>query len=66
MRWESTDSCGISLLFSLYKREFENLLVKLDFKIVSTVMTFLHVLCVHGTVCIWRSTNFYSEEVRPA
>lgn len=34
----STDSCGISWLFSLFVKEFENLLVKLDFRIVSTVM----------------------------
>ena len=34
----STDSCGISWLFSLIVKEFENLLVKLDFRIVSTVM----------------------------
>ena len=34
----STDSCGISWLFSLFVKEFENLLVKLDFRIVSSVM----------------------------
>ena len=66
VRWESTDSCGISSLFSLFTKEFENLLVKLDFKIVSTVMSISTcAVCSWHSFAFWRSTNFYSE-VRPA